>query len=96
MNRSLNNLPGLLSIAVLANVFLIWQGFNSPSSPMGDLPYAYQPWFDAFIGGGPWWGLDRAWVYPFPAFLPMVIAGDDPIEMAKYNRDETPISIGHV
>ena len=75
MKRSLNNLPALLSIAVLANVFLVWQGFNSPSSPMGDLPYAYQPWFDAFIGGGPWWGLDRPWVYPFPAFLPMVLAG---------------------
>jgi hypothetical protein len=75
LKRSLNNLPALLSIAVLVNVFLIWQGFNSPNSPMGDLPYAYQPWFDAFIGGGPWWGLDRAWVYPFPAFLPMVIAG---------------------
>jgi len=75
MKRSLNNLPALLSIAVLVNVFLIWQGFNSPNSPMGDLPYAYQPWFDAFIGGGHWWGLDRAWVYPFPAFLPMVVAG---------------------
>ena len=75
MKRSLNNLPALLSTAVLVNVFLIWQGFNSPSSPMGDLPYAYQPWVDAFLGGGQWWGLDREWVYPFPAFLPMVIAG---------------------
>jgi hypothetical protein len=75
MKRSLNNVPALLSIAVLVNVFLIWQGFNSPNSPMGDLPYAYQPWFDAFIAGGHWWGLDRAWVYPFPAFLPMVVAG---------------------
>jgi len=75
MKRSLNNLPALLSIALLANAFLIWQGLNSPSSPMGDLQFAYQPWFDAFIGGGPWWGLDRDWVYPFPAFLPMFIAG---------------------
>jgi hypothetical protein len=75
MKRTLNNLPALVSIAFLANAFLIWQGFNSPSSPMGDLPYAYQPWFDAFIGGGPWWGLDRDWVYPFPAFVPMVISG---------------------
>lgn len=75
MKRSLNNLPALLSVAVLVNVFLIWQGFNSPNSPMGDLQFAYQPWFDAFISGGPWWGLDRAWVYPFPAFLPMVLAG---------------------
>jgi hypothetical protein len=75
MKRALNNLPALLSIAVLANVFLIWQGFTAPSSPMGDLQFAYQPWFNAFAGGGPWWGLDRAWVYPFPAFLPMLISG---------------------
>lgn len=75
MKSYLNRLPALISIAFLANAFLIWQGFNSPNSPMGDLPYAYQPWFDAFIGGGPWWGLDRDWVYPFPAFVPMLISG---------------------
>ena len=75
MKRTLNNVPALISIALLANAFLIWQGFNSANSPMGDLEFAYQPWFDAFVGGGPWWGLDREWVYPFPAFLPMVLAG---------------------
>lgn len=74
MRRALYNLPALLSIGFVANVWLIWQGFTAPNSPMGDLQFAYQPWVDAVVGGGPWWGIERDWVYPYPAFLPMIVS----------------------
>lgn len=49
-------------------------GATSDKHPMGDVIFAYKPWVDAMFAGGKWFGINAAWVYPYPALVPLLLA----------------------
>jgi hypothetical protein len=64
----------LLLAALALQGGLIAEGIWGGGYPMGDLPFAYQPWVEYILHGGGWLGINTEWVYPFPALLPMFAA----------------------
>ncbi|MEY4000508.1 MAG: hypothetical protein RLZZ626_863, partial [Actinomycetota bacterium] len=64
----------LLIAALALQLGLIAEGVWGGGFPMGDLPFAYQPWVESILNGGGWLGISSEWVYPFPALLPMFAA----------------------
>lgn len=67
-------LPALLITGLLVHLGLIASGLWGVGRPMGDLPYAYEPWINEMFATGRWLGINANWVYPFPALLPMILA----------------------
>lgn len=67
-------LPALLAAGLLVHLGLIASGLWGVGRPMGDLPYAYEPWINQMFATGRWLGINANWVYPYPALLPMVLA----------------------
>lgn len=64
----------MLIAALALQLGLIAEGVWGGGFPMGDLPFAYQPWVESILNGGGWLGISSEWVYPFPALLPMFAA----------------------
>ena len=67
----LNNIWVLLAAGLLAHLWLIQIGLHGIGTPMGDVPYAYQPWLLQMINSHKLLGINMDWVYPFPALLPI-------------------------
>ena len=61
----------LLIAALFAHLWLIFTGLRSPSTPMGDILFAYQPWVQFMIDSHKLLGVNVDWVYPYPAMIPM-------------------------
>lgn len=74
MTRFIFRLPTLLLVGLLANIFLIAAGNSGLGTPMGDLDFAYQPWANEVLHNGVLLGISSAWVYPFPALVPILLA----------------------
>lgn len=55
------------------NVWISWLAFAGPGFALGDVSL-YRWWVALGLDGGPWVGIDTAWVYPVLALLPMTIA----------------------
>jgi len=72
--KRISNLPSLLLVGLIANILLILAGTKGPGTPMGDLDFAYQPWADQFMQLGTLFGISSAWVYPYPALIPIILA----------------------
>lgn len=45
-----------------------------PNLPLGDVTYTYRNWVAEGAASGTWVGIDRDWVYPVVALVPMVLA----------------------
>src|SRR5690606_18097780 len=69
-----NRAAPLWLMFVGAHLVVAWLGWVLPSQPMGDVVLVYEPWSrEALLGGGIV-GVDREWVYPQLALLPMIAA----------------------
>lgn len=71
MQKYFNNVYVLLVAGLLAHLWLIQIGLHGLGTPMGDVPYAYEPWLNQMINSGKLLGINMDWVYPFPALLPI-------------------------
>lgn len=71
MKKLLNNIYILLAVGLLAHLLLIQIGLHGIGTPMGDVPYAYQPWLNQMLNSGKLLGVNLDWVYPFTALLPI-------------------------
>jgi hypothetical protein len=69
------------SPAVLWSVFVLthfWLGFlnlTAPGEPLGDVVNQYRFWTEQADLGSFYVGIDKAWVYPIVALLPMILSG---------------------
>lgn len=57
---------------LLVNLWLCFVAYTGPGYALGDV-YLYRWWAELGLGGGPWVGIDTAWVYPALALVPLVI-----------------------
>ena len=57
---------------VAVHAWLIGANLLLPGLPLGDVQLVYPFWAALGIAGEGWVGLDTAWVYPYPALLPML------------------------
>jgi len=64
----------LVLTALAVQGVLIFHGLHGVGTPMGDVPYVYDPWMQELQKSSAWWGLNRAWVYPYLALVPMLIS----------------------
>lgn len=71
MQKIFNNVFVLLGAGLLAHLWLIEIGLNGIGTPMGDVPYAYEPWLNQMINSNKLLGINLDWVYPFPALVPI-------------------------
>jgi hypothetical protein len=62
----------LAIIAVHAGLWLL--SSVGDLNPTGDILFAYKPWVDALHVNGKWGGINAEWVYPFVAWVPLLIA----------------------
>jgi hypothetical protein len=60
--------------ALFAHLWLIWVGLHGIGTPMGDVLFAYKPWVDWMLDSGKLLGINAAWVYPYPAQIPIWIS----------------------
>jgi len=67
--------PVLLGVAVvLVHLWLGHAALTGPNQPMGDVLSVYSTWMQRGVGAGDWVGIDRPWVYPLLAAVPMLLA----------------------
>jgi len=67
--------PFVLAVAVvLVHLWLGHAALTGPNQPMGDVLDVYSTWMQRGVGGDDWVGLDRPWVYPLLAAVPMLLA----------------------
>jgi hypothetical protein len=59
---------------VLAHVWLGVLNLYGPGMPLGDVTITYKLWTDQIVAGDFWMGIDRPWVYPILAIIPMLAA----------------------
>jgi hypothetical protein len=59
---------------VLAHFWLGWLNLYGPGLPLGDVTITYKLWTDQIVAGNFWMGIDRPWVYPILAIVPMLAA----------------------
>ena len=64
----------LLLAAAAVQGIVIFVGLNGAGAPMGDVAYVYDPWMQELQKSNAWWGLNRVWVYPYLALVPMVLS----------------------
>ncbi|MGY6498359.1 MAG: glycosyltransferase 87 family protein [Microcella sp.] len=62
----------LIGAFVLVHAWLIAGNLLLPGLPLGDVQLVYPFWASLGIAGEGWVGIDTAWVYPYPALLPML------------------------
>lgn len=65
------NIWVLLAVALLAHLWLVQIGLHGVGTPMGDVPYAYEPWLNQMINSQKLLGVNLDWVYPFTALAPI-------------------------
>ncbi|WP_209560569.1 glycosyltransferase 87 family protein [Frigoribacterium sp. PvP032] len=64
----------LWSAFVLVHLVIGHAALTGPNQPMGDVWSVYRTWMQQGVGGGDWVGVDRPWVYPLLAAVPMLLA----------------------
>jgi len=64
----------LWSAFVLVHLVVGHAALTGPNQPMGDVWSVYRTWMQQGVGGGDWVGVDRPWVYPLLAAVPMLLA----------------------
>jgi hypothetical protein len=64
----------LWSTFVLVHLVVGHAALTGPNQPMGDVWSVYRTWMQQGVGGGDWVGVDRPWVYPLLAAVPMLLA----------------------
>lgn len=74
MKASLTNIWVLLLCGLAAHLWIINIGLHGVGTPMGDIPYAYEPWLQQMIDSGKLLGVNMDWVYPYPALIPIWIS----------------------
>lgn len=62
--------PALL----LVHLWLSFVNLNDNANPLGDVTLVYRTWIQQGFDTQSWVGLDRPWVYPILAIVPMLIA----------------------
>lgn len=65
----------VLGVSLVAHLTLIWFGLNTVATPMGDIIYAYQPWFENMRVTNVLLGINEKWVYPLLALPAILIPG---------------------
>ncbi|MFC6354865.1 hypothetical protein [Luethyella okanaganae] len=58
----------------LVHAMLVWLCLTAPGLPLGDVTRVYKLWVVEAQAGAFQVGIDRAWVYPILAFIPMAAA----------------------
>jgi len=64
----------LLSVLLAVQVGLGILGSTTEIDAVGDVVNVYKPWADALQPAGKWLGLAAPWVYPFMAWVPILLA----------------------
>jgi len=64
----------LWSAFVAVHAVVVLGALTGPSQPIGDVESVYRTWMQQGVGGGDWVGIDRPWVYPLLAAVPMLLA----------------------
>jgi len=64
----------LWSVFVIVHAWLWVLNLTGPGFPLGDVEWAYLPWVEQGLSSGDWRGIDTAWVYPYVALAPMLLA----------------------
>ncbi|MBD8485266.1 DUF2029 domain-containing protein [Frigoribacterium sp. CFBP 8759] len=73
--RSFVTSPVVLGIAfVLVHAWLVRLNLVGGNRTLGDVDVVYRTWMQQGVGGGDWVGVDRPWVYPLLAAVPMLLA----------------------
>ncbi|KQO65229.1 glycosyltransferase 87 family protein [Curtobacterium sp. Leaf261] len=65
---------GLVLAFAAVHALLWWTGTTGPNLPFGDVTIAYRQWMDQGGLSGGWVGIDKPWVYPVVALVPMLLA----------------------
>jgi hypothetical protein len=60
---------------ILTHLWLGFQNFTEPGLPLGDVVLQYKYWAEQADLATYYVGIDKAWVYPIVALVPMVMAG---------------------
>jgi hypothetical protein len=60
---------------VLAHLWLGFLNLTAPGQPLGDVVNQYKYWTEQADLSSYYVGIDKAWVYPIVALLPMILAG---------------------
>lgn len=60
---------------ILTHLWLGFQNFTDRGLPLGDVTIQYQGWAEAADFTGFYVGIDKEWVYPIVALVPMLLAG---------------------
>lgn len=71
MQKYFKNTYVLLAAGLVAHLWLIQNGLHGVGTPMGDVPYAYEPWLNQMLNSHKLLGVNLDWVYPFPALAPI-------------------------
>jgi hypothetical protein len=72
--------PAWLSVALIWGAFVVTHValsiavLHGPHTPLNDVSTVYRNWMEQGVGGFGWVGLDRVWVYPTLALVPMLLA----------------------
>lgn len=73
-SENLKALAAALVATCIAQLVLIYWGFHSVGTPIGDLDFAYRPWIQSMLSGHYLLGINHAWVYPVLALVPIFAA----------------------
>jgi hypothetical protein len=65
----------LWGVFVLTHLWLGFLNVTAPGEPLGDVVNQYKSWTEQADLGSFYVGIDKTWVYPIVALLPMLIAG---------------------
>jgi hypothetical protein len=65
----------LWSAFVLTHLWLGFLNLNAPGQPLGDVVNQYRYWTEQADLATYYVGIDKAWVYPIVALVPMILAG---------------------
>jgi len=63
----------IFATAITQAVLIFW-GFHSVGTPIGDLNFAYRPWIHNMVNGNYVLGINHPWVYPVIALVPIYAA----------------------
>lgn len=64
---------GLVLTFVLVHLAIFWAIRHAPGQPLYDVPHVYLHWVRHGLVSDHWVGIQRPWVYPIGALLPMVL-----------------------
>ncbi|HEY1530216.1 MAG TPA: glycosyltransferase family 87 protein [Galbitalea sp.] len=65
----------LWSAFILTHLWLGFLNLTAPGGPLGDVVNQYKYWTEQADLASNYVGIDKAWVYPIVALLPMIVAG---------------------